>query len=172
MKNDKPASTAHIRGAAYENKVAEILNVMGYEASVHEASSASDYDLLVNGLPVEVKGAKIHAYNGKGNQGFQFAIKRVTSSNSIDCPIVILYCENPGPTSFFVIPLAELNGAHSITVPNQNPAAYHGKWSKYYNRFDLLDLAILSHGLTPRPGTHTISRDTLDELNAQIKGGK
>lgn len=155
----KLASTAHLRGAEYERASAEILRSIGYNVLVHDNESTNGYDLLVNGLEVEVKGARQHSYNGEAHaQGFQFAIRRSTSDNEIHSPIVVLYCKPIAeiPLEYqahqlFVIPLHELAEVRCITIPNQSPRAYRGKWSRFYMRFDLLDSAILTHSGELRP---------------------
>lgn len=161
----KFAKTAHLRGAEYERAAAEILRSIGYNVLVHDNESTNGYDLLVNGLEVEVKGARQHSYNGEAHaQGFQFAIRRASSDNEIHSPIVVLYCkpleEIPiqyQASQLFVVPLEALAGTRSITIPNALPRAYRGKWSKFYMRFDLLDSAIVRIGGELRP-------------NAQIAG--
>lgn len=143
------ASTAHKRGAQYEHAVAEILSAMGYSVSTHESASQHDCDLVVNDLTVEVKGSKLHGYNSRYYVGYQFLLRRSTSTNDLSAPIVILYCKPEEEIAIelqqsrlFVIPLNRLIGVRSITIPNRSPKAYRGKWSEFYMRFDLLFEAI------------------------------
>lgn len=143
------ASTAHKRGAEYEHAVAEILSGMGYSVSTHESASQHDCDLVVNSLTIEVKGSKLHGYNSRHYFGYQFLLRRSTSTSDLTAPIVILYCKPEEEIAIelqqsrlFVVPLNQLIGVRSITIPNRSPKAYHGKWSKFYMRFDLLFEAI------------------------------
>jgi len=138
---DNPASTAHIRGEGYELLASRLLSERGYAVLVHDESCKHDSDIIVNGVSVEVKGSKPYSYNGTSHRlGFGFAIKRSTG-NMIGCEIVLCLCVSD-PIDVFVIPRVDLGNAHFIAIPNPNPSAYRGKWSKFLNRFDLLDQEI------------------------------
>lgn len=141
---DNPASYAHKRGHKYEILTAARLTDLGYQVVLHDDTSDREHDLIVNGLAVEVKGSKPYPVTGiRHRLGFGFAIKRI-NGDATTCDIMVLMCL-VDPLALFIIPRVDLNGAHFIAIPNQDPREYKGKWSSYLDRFDLLDQAIAVH---------------------------
>lgn len=168
--NNTMRGKAHERGREYEKMVAQILTDHGYTVDLHPDENAHDADMTVNGISIECKGSNPYSYNGNHHaQGFGFTLKK-SINGFIKSDMVILFCKADHP-ALFIIPRADCAAAHFISIPNRAPAAYKGKWAKYLNRFDLLDLAIFKNDGAPRPGAHQISMDVLSEINSQIGGG-
>lgn len=136
----------HIRGKIYELQVQKLLEAHGYACqhwSQHpEGFKGADDDLRVQGLPVEVKGARPSAkHKGYSFQSYMFLLHKSGYSAPITQPIVILYCASQ-PPALFIIPRRDLNGAHLIHITRLDPTRYRGKWKRYLNAFQFLDEAI------------------------------
>lgn len=94
-------------------------------------------DLLVEGMPVEVKAARRGTYRSKmktwsNDQGYQFCLRR-DGHTEIRAPVVILLCYNDliqDPVAF-IIPSQKLGRRRKVTIPGKDPKKYAGQWCKF-----------------------------------------
>jgi hypothetical protein len=130
-----------IKYPIFEKRVCQILNEHGFDCA---RNGASDHgaDLICNGVLVEVKGSlPVQLHKNSNRIGFQFLLWKSGYSRRIDEPITILICYQKNPV-LFILPLAEIADLNKIDVPNSDPNEYAGKWSRFRERFDLLQEAI------------------------------
>lgn len=95
-------------------------------------------DLLVNGVPVEIKAARPRPYRDDGRKGYQFCLHR-DGKRGIQAPVVILLCywsEKHNPVAF-VIPSHRLGKRRKVTIPG-HPWSYSGRWARWYRRWEAL----------------------------------
>lgn len=126
--------------AEIEHTIIHRLLAHGY--SVTRAGANAHYDLLVNGLRVEVKAA---AYTDR----YQAALR------SNDADVLILCCRSPRPLGeglgvrgddvtdhYFVIPFDEVRGRTNIKITSADPTAYTGRLRTWYEAWPLIDQLI------------------------------
>lgn len=115
-----------------ERYVAGKLALMG--ATVQGGGPA---DLLVNGVPIEVKTANYCPYR-PGHLGYQFCLRR-ENHTSVKGIFVILLCWERLAMELeaFVIPASEIDGQYKITIPNR-PGEYGGRWAKWLNEWGMI----------------------------------
>jgi hypothetical protein len=119
-------------GRLGEQYVAGVLALKG--ATVTAEGPA---DLVVNGVPLEVKTARYRQYK-RGRAGYQFCIRR-DGRPGLRAPFVALVCYDVPPLDLavYVIPTAELNGQKKITIPSR-AQSYGGYLSKWLLQWELL----------------------------------
>jgi len=109
-----------------ESDIAGRLRAQGY----HVARTAPNarFDLLVNGLRVEVKAATWspdrgrYAANLRGNQA----------------DVLVFGCQNSA-LHYFVIPFDRVRGQHFLQVSSHDPERYAGRWRAYLEAWYVLD---------------------------------
>jgi hypothetical protein len=113
-------------GYEIETAIAARLRESGYRVT-HTAAN-EHFDLLVNGLRVEVKAAC-----ASGNR-YQAALR------DNDSDVLILCCRAPSPMGegrgegydhYFVIPFDEVRGRTHVKISNADPTAYAGRLSRW-----------------------------------------
>ncbi len=120
-----------------ETAIANRLRAGGY--SVTRSSANEHYDLLVNGLRVEVKAAAL------SDRRYQAALR------SNDADVLILCCRAPSPVEdgegdiidhYFVMPFDEVKGRTHLKISNADPTAYTGRFRVWYDAWQLIDQLI------------------------------
>jgi hypothetical protein len=120
-------------GREIETAIAARLRESGY--SVSRTAANEHFDLLVNGLRVEVKAAC-----ASGN-------RYCAALRDNDADVLILCCRTPaygreGDDHYFVIPFDQVKGRTQIKISNIDPAAYAGRLSAWREAWALLDQLI------------------------------
>jgi len=120
-------------GAIGEVYVAHLLSTVGLQ--VQREGPA---DLVVNGLPIEVKTARLSFYRNNRRRGYQFCLKR-SGKTSIKAPLVILLCywDITSDPVAFIIPADLIGQRQKIVIPGP-PWSYSGKWSIWYQKWEIL----------------------------------
>ncbi len=96
---------------------------------VTKTSHTANFDLLADGLRVEVKAATW----ASGRYG------AALRDNQAD--VLVLACLGDA-TCFFVIPFQEVNGLRYFKIPNYDPRAYQGRFAPYFEKWDLIEAMI------------------------------
>lgn len=94
--------------------------------SVTKTNHTCNYDLLAQGLRIEVKAA-----NWDGN-------RYEANLRSNDADVLVFACID-GDIHFFVIPFDQVAGRTVIKITSRDPRDYIGKWMNGYEAWDLLD---------------------------------
>ena len=97
-------------------------------------------DLLVEGLPVEVKTARPKRYRGDGRRGYQFCLSKPGHTDHRRAAVVILlawWCDQANPTAF-IIPSGALGNRRKVTIPNRQPWLYDGRWARYRGQWEVI----------------------------------
>jgi hypothetical protein len=104
---------------------------------------AGPADLLVEGVPVEVKAARPGGYCGDERRGFQFCLRRETRRGKIktdarraDLVVLLCYYHDERDPAAFVIPTDRLGDRHKVVISNPRPWAYAGRWAHYYEAWE------------------------------------
>lgn len=118
-----------------ESSIANRLRADGY--SVIRSNANDHYDLLVNGLRVEVKAAAL------SDRRYQAALR------SNDADVLILCCRAPSPMGdgrgegvtdhYFVIPFDDVRGLTHIKISQPDPLAYTGRFRDRLDDWSLID---------------------------------
>ncbi len=106
-----------------EDAVADMLKAKGF--FVTRASPNAHFDLLVNGLRVEVKAS---TWSGRYEANLR----------DNDADALVFACKN-GRLHFFVMPFDVVAGLTVIKVTREDPADYLGRWSPYLEAWPLID---------------------------------
>lgn len=131
-------------GQDIQNAVAIKLRAAGY--SVSAAHANEHFDLLVNGLRVEVKAA------ARSGQRYAAALRRN------DADVLILCCRAPRTLGeglgvredggedvtdhYFIIPFDDVRGRTHIKISQTDPTAYTGRFRVWYEAWQLIDQLI------------------------------
>lgn len=107
-----------------ERDVRDRLAALGY--IVTGTNHICSYDLLANGIRIEVKAANWDGSRYEAN----------LRSNAAD--VLILACLD-GDANFFVIPFDKVAGKTVIKITRHDPRDYIGQWTPYYDAWDLID---------------------------------
>ena len=114
-------------GKEYEYKIKEKLEEIGYQ--VIKMKQNYPYDLLVDGVKIDVKVSNIGHYNI--GSFYSFRIGKDYST----CDIYIFVAINDdGGESIYIIPSVELLNNVQVSVGGKT-----SKYDKYIDRFDILD---------------------------------
>ncbi len=106
-----------------EDAVADMLKAKGF--FVTRAATNAHFDLLVNGLRVEVKASR---WSGRYEANLR----------DNDADALAFACKN-GRLHFFVIPFDTVKGLTVIKVTKEDPADYVGRWSPYLEAWATID---------------------------------
>jgi len=128
-------------GEEGERWVVGFLRRRGY--SVEWIGGNTDYDVLIEGcVKAEVKTATLSAgARGLGSGRWQFSLRR--NGKLVDEHLLFLVCWldlDEDPVAVFVIPGRELDEELAkIDITTGNPEAYGGRWSRYYEAWEVVD---------------------------------
>lgn len=109
---------------AVERHVRALIADRGY--IVTKTSHTCNYDLLVQGIRIEVKAAR---WDG---------IRYEANLRSNDADALVFACID-SDIHFFVIPFGQVNGKTVIKITRHDPRDYIGQWMTYYDAWDILD---------------------------------
>lgn len=122
-------------GAMGETYVYRVLSGLGLSVTPCDGGGP---DLLIEGMPVEVKAARPRPYRTGASIGYQFCLHR-DGRNGVQAPVVILLCywnDDADPVAF-VVPSDRLGKRRKVTIPGA-PWAYSGRWARWYRRWETL----------------------------------
>lgn len=109
-----------------EAAIANRLRDAGY--SVSRSGANAHFDLLVDGLRIEVKASAL------SDRRYQAALR------SNDADVLILCCRNTdGEDYFFVIPFDDVRGLTHIKISQPDPLAYTGRFRDRLDDWSLID---------------------------------
>lgn len=121
-----------------ETAIATRLRDAGH--SVSRSTANEHYDLLVDGLRIEVKAAALSDHR------YQAALR------SNDADVLIICCRAPSPGEgegrgegcdhYFVIPFDDVRGLTHIKISQPDPTAYTGRYRIWYDAWELIDQLI------------------------------
>lgn len=111
-----------------ENAIADRLRAAGYVVVPMPANE--HFDLLVNGLRVEVKAAALS--HGR----YQAALR----SNQAD--VLILACRSGEADCYFIIPFELIAGRTHIEIRNADPSSYAGRLAAWREAWHVIDQRI------------------------------
>lgn len=114
-------------GAYGEQLVAGLLRTVG---CVKPGRTA---DLCFEGIDVEVKTARLSAYNGR-DRGYQFCLEREGHTH-VRAAVVVLVCMPEARC--VVIPAIEVVGVRKIGLPEQLEG-YAGRWAPFVEAWEVL----------------------------------
>lgn len=97
--------------------------------SVSKQGHNAPFDLMVEGCRVEVKAAMYTSQGYRANM------------RDNDADVLILCCQNSS-MHFFVIPFEMVRGLCYIRIASHDPRQYMGKFTPYYEAWNVLDEAI------------------------------
>jgi len=94
-------------------------------------------DLLIEGVPVEVKAARFVPYK-RGRNGYQFCLHR-DGRRGVQAAAVVLLCywDAASDPVAFVIPAQDVGQRRKVVIPGQ-PWLYSGRWARWYSRWEAL----------------------------------
>jgi len=119
-------------GAMGEVYVARMLEAVGL--TVRRGGPA---DLVVEGVPVEVKAARFAPYK-RGRRGYQFCLHR-DGRRGVQAAVVVMLCywrDDAEPVAF-VVPAEAVGDRRKVVIPGQ-PWTYSGRWARWYRRWETL----------------------------------
>jgi len=123
-------------GKRIEAIAATILADRGHQVNLttHKAS----FDLWAGSLRVEVKASRWSGHR------YQFNTRN-------GCQLYLLACvgDGGGILGWFVVPARAVAGRANLAIWSKDPAAYHGQWSQYFERWSLADALIEAAGPVP-----------------------
>jgi len=109
-------------GALGEHYVARLLSGVGLD--VERGGPA---DLLVEGVPLEVKAARPAPYRSGSDQGYQFCLHR-EGRGGLQAAAAVLLCYWKA-------------GREPVAIPGY-PWTYEGKWARWYGRWETIAEAL------------------------------
>lgn len=95
-------------------------------------------DLLVEGIPVEVKAARKRPYRLGRYEGYQFCLHR-DGRGGVQAKVVVLLCYwnvDQLPVAF-VIPAKAIEKRRKIVISG-DPWTYSGKWQRWYRNWEVI----------------------------------
>jgi hypothetical protein len=107
-----------------EQNVRERIESLGLICA--KTSHKANYDLLVQGIRVEVKASRWDGCRYEANL------------RSNDADLLVFACID-GAVHFFVIPFDQVRGRTVIKITRHDPRDYLGQFMRYYEAWDLLD---------------------------------
>lgn len=108
-----------------EALIADRLRQAGYIVS--RTGHCEHYDLLVNGLRIEVKAAAL------SGRRYQAALR------SNDADVLILCCRGPEADRFFVMPFDQVKGLTHLKISAIDPVEYLGRYREFFEAWPVLD---------------------------------
>ena len=123
-----PALNRHVQHLA-ENHAIWMLENIGY--TLYPSGCPEHSGLIIDGkLRIEVKGALWSSSSTRQGR-YQFNTRQHPDV------YVLRILEEPGAD--FVIPGREIGERKNIAIWSRNPHKYNGQWSKYLNRWDVIE---------------------------------
>jgi len=98
-------------------------------------------DLVVGGVPVEVKTARPRQYRGDSSRlGFQFCLSKPGHTDHRRAAIVILlaWWDPQADPVAFVVPSVRLGSRRKVTIPNRQPWMYDGWLARWRGRWEVI----------------------------------
>ncbi len=123
MRHEEDARRRRLAREA-EDAVADRLKAKGF--FVTRAAPNAHFDLLANGLRIEVKAS---TWSGRRYQA---------NLRDNDADLLVFVCKN-GRLHFFVMPFDQVKGLTVIKVTREEPADYLGRWSSYLEAWPIVD---------------------------------
>jgi len=122
-------------GRMGEVYVARLLEVAGLRVSW-----GGPADLLVEGVPVEVKAARPRRYRGDGRLGFQFCLSKPGHTDHRRAAVVVLlaWWDPQADPVAFVVPSARLGDRRKVVIPRAQPWLYEGLWARWREGWEVL----------------------------------
>lgn len=134
--------TFNAGGLAGEQETADLLARAGFVVFFARSHEWQQPDLILYpNVEIEVKSSTLRLIN-RFKQGYQFNLYRTGRKRRIHEPVTALLCQQV-PAVLALIPsdLILNHSAISIPAPRGDARLYSGKWSHFYNRFDVLTRA-------------------------------
>lgn len=129
---------AYLNGIEYQARVADRLRRHGYSVSNSAQGGQHGCDLLVNGMPVEVKGSRLHPLHKNGN-GFSWLLHRTGKPRGVDGKVLILLADIGNGEELFIMPAHTLDNQHYIELRFDGEPVTQSKLWQWLNRFDVID---------------------------------
>ena len=107
-----------------ESKVRDRMTDMGYTPT--RTGHNDPFDLMVQGLRIEVKGA---TYSEQ--EGYRFNLR------GNDADLLIIGCLN-SELHFFVIPFDLVRGITYLKITSHDPRSYMGRWTTFYEAWSVV----------------------------------
>ena len=126
----QPGDPRRVLALEAEAAVADRLNELGYRVARPQSKTAR-WDLLIEGVRVEVKAANWRWREDKGNGRYQWHYHN-------DADLVILAAKN-GRWHFFVLPIEALDGRQFLAVYSKEPELYSGQFRPYLEAWDVVE---------------------------------
>lgn len=124
-----PGDTRRALARRIESEVCDRLREQGY--TVTRTTHTEHFDLLANGVRVECKAATW--------DGVRYAA--AMRDNLAD--VMVFACVD-GSTRYFVIPFDLVHGLTYLKITAHDPRDYTGRWTPYFEAWELLDELIAS----------------------------
>src|SRR5512139_54403 len=115
-----------------ETAIIDRLRACGY--FVVRSQTNAHYDLIVDGLRVEVKSASL-----SGGR-YQAALR------ANDADVLLFVCHDGAQQHYFILPFDRVRGLTHIEIRNADPAAYRGWMAAWRDAWHLID-NLISRGL-------------------------
>lgn len=121
---DRALDPRRVLARQVERAVRDRLERLGFTVSktFHQCS----YDLLVNGIRVEVKAAR---WDGRRYE---------CNLRSNDADVLVFACID-GDTHFFVLPFDQVKGKTVIKITQHDPRDFLGSLIRWYEAWDIID---------------------------------
>ena len=123
-------------GAIGEVYVARMLRLAGMKVAI----GAGPADLLADGVPVEVKAARVRPYRSRRGLGFQFCLRKTghTDHRRAAVMVMLAYWDESSEPVAFVIPTGELGERRKVVIPRAQPELYEGQWARWRGRWETI----------------------------------
>lgn len=143
----KQQERAYLDGIEYQRLVAEQLRRKGYAVTNSAQGGQHGADLVVNGLPVEVKGSRYHALRFR-TFGYSWLLHRNGKPRGVDGKVLILLAVLEGGVELFIMPSSFLADQHYIELSFNGGFYSQSKLTQWLWRLDVLDSAIKDNNET------------------------
>lgn len=121
---DRQLDPRRVLARKMERLARAILAERGF--SVAGTRHTENFDLLVQGIRVEVKASR---WNGE---------RYICNLHGNDADMLVWACVD-GDVHWFVIPFDQVKGLTVLKIQSHDPRDYCGKWLRWYAAWDLLD---------------------------------
>lgn len=128
-----------VTGDKGEQAVAEILRERGYQV---DPGSPGGCDLILDDfLTVEVKTANPSRYVNRIVKRWQFSLTKTDGQHKpFNEDVLILRCLTDDPCHFVIPGIVVPRALTKIDITNPRPFHYQGKWSAFYETWEMVDL--------------------------------
>ncbi len=127
---DSQGAENHAFGRWVERQAAEIVSLRGWPTAMTTHRAA--FDLWAGGARLEIKAAH---WDGHRYQA------HIRPGQAAACDLLLLACCGHGCiVGWFVIPSAEIGDIVNLAITS-GPARYTGRWSTWFERWELVDCA-------------------------------